>query len=332
MKKIAVLTSGGDSPGMNPAIRAVVRTSLNYNINVIGIKRGYSGLIEGDYVEMKRGSVADIVHKGGTILLAGRCEEFQNREERKKAYDFLQREGIEGLIVIGGDGTFRGAHDICEETDISVIGIPGTIDNDLASTDYTIGFDTAMNTILDAISKIRDTATSHERTFVVEIMGRDTGTLGLMAGLAGGAESILIPEFDYAIEDVVRKVENGYSRGKLHSIILMAEGVGENFQTDRDINESHAFYLSKEISKRTGLDTRVIILGHLQRGGNPTAFDRILASRMGVKAVELLVAGESDEVICYVKNEVNSLNITEALREKKVFNKDMYDLANMLAM
>ena len=332
MDKIAVLTSGGDAPGMNPAIRAVVRTAIYYDIEIVGVKRGYSGLIEGDFYTMNRGSVADIIHRGGTILHSARCEEFKTEEGQKKALKRLKDNSIEGLIVIGGDGSFRGAQVLAKKYNFPTVGIPGTIDNDLACTDYTLGFDTAMNTILDAINKIRDTATSHERTFVVETMGRHSGFLTLRTGLAGGAESILIPEIDFTIDDICEKIKHGYDRGKLHSIILVAEGIGDDFKTNRDINESKAFSIGKKIKEKTGLETRVIILGHLQRGGSPTAMDRILASRMGAEAVKLLKDGQSNKMVGFVNNDIKTCDLDEALSREKEIDEDILDLAHILSL
>jgi len=332
VKTVGLLTSGDDATGMNAAIRAVVRTGIYYDLEIIGVNRGYAGLIEGEFEYMDRSSVADIIHRGGTILHSARSKEFKTKEGREKAYTKMKKIGMEGLIVIGGDGSFHGAKKINEESNIKTIGIPGTIDNDLACTDYTIGFDTAMNTVLDAINKIRDTATSHERTFVIETMGRHSGFLTLMAGLAGGAESILIPEIDFTIDDVCKKIKKGFKRGKLHSIILLAEGVDEQFKTNRDINKSNAFYLGQEIEKRIDLETRVIILGHLQRGGSPTAMDRILASRMGAKSIELVLAGESGKMIGFINNKIKSFTIRKALDSKKEINTEIYDLAHILSL
>ena len=332
MEKIGLLTSGGDAPGMNPAIRSVVRTGIYHGLEIVGIRKGYAGLIEGDFYNMDRGSVADIIHRGGTILHSARCEEFKTEEGQKKAVEKMKKEGINGLIVIGGDGSLKGAKRLSEDYNISTIGIPGTIDNDLACTDYTLGFDTAMNTVLDAINKIRDTATSHERTFVVETMGRNAGFLTLKAGLAGGAESILIPEIDFAVDDVCNKIKQGYARGKLHSIILVAEGIGGDFKTDRDIHESKAFALGKAIEENTGLETRVIILGHLQRGGSPTAMDRILASRMGAKAVDLLMDGQTEKMVGYVNNSIQTCDISDAINKEKEIDKDIYNLAHILSL
>lgn len=332
MKKIGVLTSGGDSPGMNAAVRAVVRTAIYHDIEVVGIKHGYAGLMQGDFLPMDRSSVADIIHRGGTILLSARSQEFRTPEGRRKAFQKIEAAGIEGLVVIGGDGSFRGAQKIEEEFKIKVIGVPGTIDNDIACTDYSIGYDTAMNTIIDAINKVRDTATSHERTFVVETMGRHAGFLTLMSGLAGGAESIMIPEKPTAVEDIIAKLKHGFARGKLHSIILVAEGIGKDFKTNRDVYESPAFSLSKRIQEETGLETRVIILGHLQRGGSPTALDRILASRLGAKAVDLLLQGESGKMVGMVHNDVIAVDIDYALSQKKELNEEIYRLANILSL
>ena len=272
MKTIGILTSGGDAPGMNAAIRAVVRSAIYYGCKVYGINRGYKGLIESDLVEMDLSSVGDIIHRGGTILKSSRCEEFKTEEGRQKAVKILKKHGIDCLVVIGGDGSFNGAQKL-SDLGFPAIGIPGTIDNDLAYTDYTIGFDTALNTVVDAISKIRDTSSSHERVNIVEVMGRHCGDLALYSGLAGGAETIIVPEVDYKIEDICLRLETTKKRGKRHSIIVVAEGVG------------NANDIAKGIVERTGADLRVTVLGHVQRGGSPTVSDRILASRMGVRAV-----------------------------------------------
>lgn len=339
MRKIGVLTSGGDSPGMNAAVRAVVRTAIYRELEVIGVRHGYTGLMEGDFIVMDRSSVGDIIHRGGTILLSARSEEFRTPEGRKKAYTNMREAGMDGLVVIGGDGSFRGAQRLVDEFNFPVIGIPGTIDNDISGTDYTIGFDTAMNTIIDAINKVRDTATSHERTFIVETMGRHAGFLTLLSGLAGGAESILIPERNFTVEDVIEKLKGGYARGKLHSIILVAEGISltgqgmENgFKTNRNMSESAAFYVGKRIQEATGLETRIIILGHLQRGGSPTAQDRILASRLGAAAVDLLIKGETGKMVGIVHDEVNVLDFETAITAKKDINDAIYQLANILSL
>ncbi|MFW5985293.1 MAG: 6-phosphofructokinase [Halanaerobiaceae bacterium] len=332
MNKIALLTSGGDAPGMNPAIRAATRNAIYNGVEVIGVKRGFAGLIEGDFIELTERSVADIVQKGGTMLLSARCEEFKTEEGMATALENMQKEGIEGLVTIGGDGTMRGTEEINRDLDFPAVGVPATIDNDMACTDYSIGFDTAMNTILDAVDRIRDTATSHERTFIIETMGRRAGFLTLGAGLAGGAESILIPEIDFSIDEVAQKIKKGYEKGKLHSIVLVAEGVGEKFQTNRDINKSRAFLLGEIISEKIELETRVIILGHLQRGGKPTAQDRILGSRMGARAVELLLDGQRNKMVSYEDCQLSCCEITEMLSQEKKVNREMYDLANILSI
>lgn len=319
MKTIGVLTSGGDAPGMNAAIRAVVRTGIYHGIKVMGIQQGYNGLINGNIREMNLSSVGDIIHRGGTILRTARCEEFKTEEGRQKALTVLKVFGIEGLVVIGGDGSFQGAQKL-SHAGIKTIGIPGTIDNDLAYTDYTIGFDTALNTVLDSISKIRDTSASHGRANIIEVMGRHCGDIALYSGLAGGAESIIVPEEDYDIDSICKKLIQGKNRGKLHSIIILAEGIG------------NAFELGKEIEEKTGIETRVTILGHVQRGGSPTAFDRILASRMGARAVELLMEGKSGRAIGIRNNKLIDMDIDEALAMEKKFDKETYELTNILSI
>lgn len=318
MKCIGVLTSGGDAPGMNAAIRAVVRMGIHKGIKVMGINRGYQGLINGEIKEMTRNSVSDIIHKGGTILKTARCEEFKQEEVRKKAVNVLKVFGIEGLVVIGGDGSFRGAN-LLSDLGIKTVGIPGTIDNDLAYTDYTIGFYTAVNTVLDAINKIRDTSSSHERVSIMEVMGRHCGDIALYAGLSGGAELTIVPEMDYNIEDICRNIIDGKNRGKTHNLIVLAEGVGG------------ANKLAQEIQDFTGISARATILGHIQRGGNPTAFDRILASRMGAYAVELLEAGKSSRVIGIKSNEIIDMDIKEALAMKSTINNDLYRLSEIIS-
>ncbi|MBF8984083.1 6-phosphofructokinase [Lutibacter sp. B2] len=319
MRTIGVLTSGGDAPGMNAAIRAVVRTGIYHNVKVMGIENGYNGLINGDIKEMDLSSVGDIIHKGGTILKTARCEEFRTEEGRKKGINVLNVFGIEGLVVIGGDGSFQGAQKLSQEG-IKTIGIPGTIDNDLGYTDYTIGFDTAMNTVLDSISKIRDTSASHGRANIIEVMGRHCGDIALYSGLAGGAESIIIPEQNYNIDEICRKLIKGKSRGKLHSIIMLAEGIG------------NAFEFGNEIGEKTGIDTRVTVLGHTQRGGSPTAFDRILASKMGAKAVEVLLNGKSGRAVGIKDNKLFAMDIDEVISTKKEFDEEMYELTKILSI
>jgi len=320
MQRIGVLTSGGDAPGMNAAIRAVVRKAIYHGVEVVGIRRGFSGFIEGEIEPMNLGSVADIVHRGGTVLLTARSEEFRTPEGRAAAFENVKRFGIQGLVVIGGDGSFRGAKTFHREYAMPTIMVPGTIDNDIAYTDQSIGFDTAVNTAVDAIDKIRDTATSHERTFVIEVMGRNTGFIALAAGLAGGAESILIPEQPYSIKDICDKLLKGYRRGKLHSIIVVAEGVASGFE------------IGKAIKERTGFDTKVTVLGHLQRGGSPTAFDRILGSRLGAKAVEALISGEDQKMVGMVGGNLTLTDIDKVLTFKKNIELDIYNLAGVLSI
>ena len=319
MKKIAVLTSGGDAPGMNAAIRAVVRTAIHNGIEVMGVQRGYAGLINGELFPMNRSSVSDIIQRGGTILRTARCIEFKQEEVRKEAAQILADNGVEALVVIGGDGSFTGAK-LLSYLGVYSIGLPGTIDNDLAYTDYTIGFDTTQNTIIDAIGKIRDTSSSHERVNIIEVMGRHCGDLALYAGLAGGAETVIVPEVDFKEEDVCNKFKTTQKRGKRLSIIVLAEGVG------------NAQDLGKEIIKETGADLRVTVLGHVQRGGSPTAFDRILASRMGVRAVELLLDGKAARVVGIRDNKIIDMDIHEALSMTKEFDKDTYEMVKILSI
>ncbi|GAB6099301.1 6-phosphofructokinase [Halanaerocella petrolearia] len=333
MKKIGVLTSGGDAPGMNAAVRAVVRKAISEGLEVVGVKRGYAGVIEGDFIKLDRSSVSDIIQRGGTFLRSARCEEFRTKEGRQRAAKKLKEEGIEALVVVGGDGSFTGAMLLSQETGIQTIGVPATIDNDIACTDDSIGYDTAMNTIIDAITKIRDTASSHERAFVIEAMGRHAGFLTLAAGLAGGAESILVPEVEFDIDEVCEQIQEDYEEGKIHSIVLVAEGVefGDiEFETDRNPGESPAFVLGREINGRTGFETRVSILGHIQRGGAPTGRDRLLASRLGAAAVDQLLAGESNKMVGLIHNKVEISPIEEAIEGNKELDRNLYKLANIL--
>ena len=318
MKTIAVLTSGGDAPGMNAAIRAVVRAGLDKGLNVMGVQRGYSGLINGEIFEMNRHSVSDIIHKGGTILRTARCEEFRTEEGRRKAANVLKVFGVSGLVVIGGDGSFHGAQ-LLSKLGVSTIGLPGTIDNDLSYTEYTIGFDTALNTVLDAINKLRDTSASHERVSIVEVMGRDCGDLALYAAIAGGAEGAIVPEKGYDIDELCKTILSGKLKGKMHNLILLAEGVG-------GANE-----LAKNIEEITGIEARATILGHIQRGGSPSAFDRILASKMGVKAVDLLVEGKTSRVVGIKGNEIMDMDINEALDIPRSFDEHLYDISRILS-
>ncbi|MFZ5966444.1 MAG: 6-phosphofructokinase [Bacillota bacterium] len=322
MKKIGVLTSGGDSPGMNAAVRAVVRSAIYHGLEVVGIKRGYEGLIKGDIEEMNLSSVADTIHRGGTILRTARSEEFKTDKGFQHALNVINIFGIDGIVVIGGDGSFRGAQKL-SKAGISTIGLPGTIDNDLAYTDYTIGFDTAVNTVVNAISNIRDTSTSHGRANIIEVMGRHCGDIALYAGLAGGAESIIVPEEPFSIDEVCKRLIQGRNRGKLHSIIILAEGV---------IKDGDARQLAKEIEEKTSIETRLTILGHVQRGGSPTAFDRVLASRMGGRAVELLLDNKTSRVVGIRGNDICDFDIDEALSMEKSIDKNIYELAKILSI
>ncbi|GHH97275.1 6-phosphofructokinase [Neobacillus kokaensis] len=320
MKKIGVLTSGGDSPGMNPAIRAVVRKAIYHNIEVYGIYGGYAGLISGNIKKLELGSVGDIIHRGGTMLHSARCPEFKTKEGQQQGINQLRAFGIEGLVVIGGDGSYRGAKALTEQG-FPCIGVPGTIDNDIPGTDVTIGFDTALNTVLDAVDKIRDTATSHERTFIIEVMGRDAGDIALWAGLAGGAETILIPEENYDMNEIAERLRKGQERGKKHSIIIVAEGVSSGVE------------FAKQFKEATNLDTRVSVLGHIQRGGSPTAQDRVLASRLGAKAVELLIEGKGGRAVGIEKNVLVDYDIVEALNHKRhQLDLELYKLSKELSI
>ncbi|MGE7766497.1 6-phosphofructokinase [Peribacillus sp. NPDC096540] len=319
MKRIGVLTSGGDSPGMNPAVRAVVRKAIFHEMEVFGIYHGYQGLINGDIRKLELGSVGDIIHRGGTMLHTARCPEFKTEEGQLKAIEQLNKFGIEGIVIIGGDGSYRGAKALTERG-FPCIGVPGTIDNDIPGTDFTIGFDTALNTVIDAIDKIRDTATSHERTYVVEVMGRNAGDIALWAGLAGGAETILCPEYKYDMEEMIGKLNRGHDRGKKHSIIIVAEGVGS------------AVDISRQIEAKAGFETRVTVLGHVQRGGSPTAIDRVLASRLGARAVELLLEGKGGKAVGIEQNILVDYDIIEALAKEHTIDKKMYDLSAELSI
>ncbi|MGE4272679.1 MAG: 6-phosphofructokinase [Desulfitobacterium sp.] len=319
IKKVAVLTSGGDAPGMNAAIRAVVRKGIYHGLEVLGVKKGYEGLIHGEFIHMNLGAVADIIHRGGTMLMTARSSEMMTPEGQKNAAEQLRYRDIDALIIIGGDGSFRGAQTLSAQG-IPIVGIPGTIDNDIAGTDLTIGFDTAVNNVVQAVSKIRDTATSHDRTFLVEVMGRDCGNIALQSGVACGAETIIVPEIKPDMDDIMAKLARGHQRGKNHSIIIVAEGAAS------------ALHLGEELRQRTGFETRVTILGHIQRGGSPSAMDIVLASQMGGKAVEILCAGETDRMTAYVNQEIVSLPLEVAYGERRPLNKALYDLANQLAI
>ena len=320
VKTIGVLTSGGDAPGMNAAIRAVVRTGISNGLNVKGIRRGFAGLLEEDIFDMNNLTVSDIIQTGGTILYTARCLEFKHEEYQKKGAEICRKHGIDGIVVIGGDGSFNGASKLAQHG-INTIGVPGTIDLDIACTDYTIGFDTAVNTAMYAIDKVRDTSTSHERCSVIEVMGRDAGYLALWCGIANGAERILMPEehgFDEKalIEDILENKK----RGKQNYIIINAEGVGDSIN------------LAKRIEDATGIETRATILGHMQRGGSPTCKDRVYASTMGAMAVDLLCQGKTNRVVGYQHGEFVDFDIEEALAMKKTISAYQYDVAKSLAI
>ena len=322
MRRIGVLTSGGDSPGMNPCIRAVVRKAIYEGLEVMGIKRGFRGLMEGDVEELHAHSVSGIIHQGGTILKTARAESFKTREGQERAVKTIKKLGIEGLIVIGGDGSLRGAYTLDRDWNIPVIGVPASIDNDIAGTDFSIGFLTAVNTALEAIDRIRDTATSHNRLFIIEVMGRSSGFIALWAGLAGGAEDILIPERKTDLDEVCRKLEEGRLRGKSSSILVVAEGD----------EAGGAFEIAKRIEKKIGYETRVVVLGHLQRGGSPVALDRILATKLGVSAVELLIKGERRKMVGLISNQIKASPIEHAWKEKKKVDLSFYDLSQVMAI
>lgn len=314
-KTIAVLTSGGDAPGMNAAVRAVARAGITSGLRVMAVRRGYNGLLNGDIYEMNLRSVSDIIHRGGTVLYTARSPQFNTQEGVQKAADRCRQMGIEGVVVIGGDGSFRGARDLTG-AGIPCIGIPGTIDNDISSSEYTIGFDTAMNTAVEMVDRLRDTTESHDRCSVVEVMGRRCGDLALQTGIAVGATTILVPEVPYDFDrDVIERMQFTQKTGKKHFIIVVAEGVGGVDKLARDIEE------------RTGIETRATVLGHVQRGGSPTLRDRVVASEMGAKAVSLLCEGKSNRVMVVRGGKVTDLDITEALAMKRPFNKELYDIA-----
>lgn len=320
MKSIAVLTSGGDAPGMNPAVRAVVRTACQRGIKVYGVDRGYTGLINGDIHEMNLRSVSDIITRGGTILYSARCPEFKTEEGLQKAVATCKKFGIDGMAIIGGDGSFRGARDLSLRG-IPCIGLPGTIDNDISCTDYTIGYDTCLNTIVQMVDRIRDTSESHDRCTVVEVMGRGAGYLALEAGIAVGATSIIVPEVEYDIErDVIARIREFQKTGKKHFIVIVAEGVGGTAE------------IAKKIEAETGVESRATILGHVQRGGSPTARDRIMASQMGSRAVDLLTQGIGNRVIGIRDNKIVDFDIFEALKMTKTIDMKDYELAHEISI
>lgn len=320
IKTIGVLTSGGDAPGMNAAIRAVVRTAVAYGCKVKGIRRGYAGLLEEDIIDLDAGSVSDKLSHGGTFLYTARCKEFTTLEGQKRGAEICRKHGIDGVVVIGGDGSFQGARRLAA-LGINTIGVPGTIDLDIACTEYTIGFDTAVNTAMEAIDKVRDTSTSHERCSIIEVMGRSAGYIALWCGIANGAEDILLPEiYNFDESAIIDNIIKNRKRGKSHHIIINAEGVG------------HSTSMAKRIEAATGVETRATILGHLQRGGNPTAKDRVYASIMGAYAVDAMVAGKSNRVVAYKHGEYVDYDIEEALAMHKDIDPFQYSVARILSV
>ncbi|MCC3373553.1 6-phosphofructokinase [Cohnella sp. REN36] len=318
VNKIALLTSGGDSQGMNAAVRAVVRSALFRGIEVYGIQHGYQGLLNEDLHPMDLRSVGDIIQRGGTILQTARCKEFHTPEGQRRGADCLRKNGIDGLVVIGGDGSYRGANDL-SKLGIKTMGLPGTIDNDISFTDFTIGFDTAVSIVVDAINKLRDTMSSHERSSIVEVMGRHCGDIALYAGLASGAESILVPEVPFDVREISGRMKENFQKGKRHSIIIVAEGVGRGDN------------IARQLQEYSGIDARVTVLGHIQRGGAPTHNDRILASRLGDFAVQKLIEGDSGKACGTIKGELVTTDIEQVVTTKKDFNMELYNLAIRLA-
>jgi len=324
IKKIAVLTSGGDSPGMNAAIRSVVRTCAYHKIECVGIYRGYQGMIEGDFIPMGPRSVHNIINKGGTILKSARSKEFMTEEGRKKAYEQLQQAGVDGFVVIGGDGSFTGAEIFNKEFNFPVMGIPGTIDNDIFGTSHTLGYDTALNTVIDCIDKIRDTASSHNRLFFVEVMGRDAGHIALNAGIGGGAEEILIPEEELGLERLLESLKKSKAAGKSSSIVVIAEGdkIGKNVFELKDYVEANL----------PEYEIRVSVLGHMQRGGAPSCYDRVLASRLGVKAVECLLEGKSNFMVGMLNDKVTITPLLQAIKGESEIDRELLRVAEIMSV
>jgi len=319
LKRIAVMTSGGDSPGMNAAIRAVVRYGIKSGLEVYGIKRGYAGLLDEDIEPMTFASVGGIMERGGTILRSSRCPEFVRKETRAEAAKILKKHGIEGLVVIGGEGSLHGAMFLEEEQKIPVVGIPGTIDNDIAMTDTSIGVDTCLNTVVDAIQKLKDTASSHERAFIIEVMGRSSGYIATVSGLVTGAEAVIVPEVPVDYEELSKKLLEERERGKINCIVVVAEGAAS------------AYTVARHLEHRIGYETRITILGHIQRGGSPTAFDRLLASRMGVAAIDSLMKGESYVMTALQSGSIVTVKLDEVLKAKKKLDMDLVKLAAILS-
>lgn len=325
--KIGVLTSGGDAPGMNAAIRAIVRKALHHDCKVYGVKRGYAGLLNGEIVPMNSRSVGDILQRGGTILKSARCLEFKTPEGLAKAKEQMDKMGLTGLIVLGGDGSFRGAQDL-NKMGYQTVGIPATIDNDIGCTDYSIGFDTAVNTVLDAINKIRDTASSHNRVYVIEVMGKNAGFIALSAGLTGGAEAVLIPEVKPDLDALCKQISKSIKRGKTHSIILVAEGL---LGDPLDVEQSSGFIVGKYVREKTGADTRITVLGHIQRGGTPSFFDRKIATLMGSKAVDLILSGQTEKMVGFKNNRIEVFDINDAIRSRNQIDLQELELTNIMA-
>ena len=323
IKCIGILTSGGDAPGMNAAIRAVTRSAIYNGLKVKGIYRGYKGLITGEIKEFKTENVSNIIQLGGTILKTARCQEFRTPEGRQIAYETMQREGIDALIIIGGDGSLTGARLLAQEFDVPCIGLPGTIDNDLFGTDTTIGYDTALNTILDAVDKIRDTATSHERLFFVEVMGRDAGFLALNGAIAAGAEAAIIPEFNTEVDQLEEFINNGFRKSKNSSIVLVAES---------EITGGAMHYAERVKNEYPQYDVRVTILGHLQRGGRPTAHDRIIASRMGVASIQALMEGQRNVMIGIENDQIVYVPFTKAIKNEKPIDRELVNVLHELSI
>lgn len=320
IKTIAVLTSGGDAPGMNAAIRAVVRTAISRGLKVKGIKRGYMGLLNEEIVDLEARNVSDIIQRGGTVLGTARCLEFKKAEYQKKGADICKKHGIDGIVVIGGDGSYRGAQAL-SRLGINTVGLPGTIDLDIACTDYTIGFDTAVNTAMQAIDKVKDTSSSHERCSIIEVMGRNAGYIALWCGIANGAEDVLIPEkYDYNEQEIINHIIDSRKKGKTHHIIINAEGIG------------HSTSMARRIEAATGIETRATILGYMQRGGNPTAIDRYYASIMGAYAVDIMLQGKTNRVVGYKKGQFVDFDIEDALKMKKGIDEYQFEVAHLLTV
>jgi len=322
MKKIAVFTSGGDSPGMNACLRAVVRTGLHYGMEVVGIMRGYEGMIDGDFKPMTGTSVSNIIQLGGTILQSARSERFRTKEGRAAAYKQLKKNGIEGVVAIGGDGTFTGASVFLKEHDIPIVGCPGTIDNDLYGTDYTIGYDTAINTAMACIDNIKDTANAHNRLFFVEVMGRHSGYIALSSGIGSGAACIMIPETEITMEQLAEVIQKGYKRKKLFSLVIVAEGN----------KNGGAMEIAEKLKTKVDYESKVTIIGHLQRGGSPTAADRVLASQLGYGAVDGLLKGEKNVMVGFSNNQITYVPFKDAIEKKKDIDEHMLNVAKILAL